>query len=287
MEEPDGRRAVDPGGPDGPRGCPSPCSLSAFRRVYRHAYLRHWALSWLALAVYILGWPATSGRAGERVALRGAVAAVSLVAAYLQVAWLLLGTRGLARDGEPSRRAAALALGAAVLAGLASVPLVARREDRAEPSGCPVPGGGPRLPVRRLLRPALDAPRARGPRLLAGRARPVGGGPARLLRAELRPPGRAGAAAHAPLRLGRRAHLGHRDRPRRLAPRGRARAAGPGRRAGTAAGAGPGLRLPHLGGGAHACGTSRSSSGPSTRAWATCSRPGTSTSPSTTPPRAC
>ena len=45
---------------------------------------------------------------------------------------------------------------------------------------------------------------------------------------------------------------------------------------------GPGLRLPDLGGGARRCGTCPSSSGPSTRAWATCSRPGTSTSPSTT-----
>ncbi len=95
--------------------------LGAFQRVYRHAYLRHWALSWLALVVYILGWMATPWAAGGAAPIRGAVHAVTFVAAYLQIAWLLLGARGLARGEEPSRRAVALALGAAVLAGLASV----------------------------------------------------------------------------------------------------------------------------------------------------------------------
>jgi len=30
--------------------------LGAFERVYRRSHLRHWALSWLSLVVYILGW---------------------------------------------------------------------------------------------------------------------------------------------------------------------------------------------------------------------------------------
>jgi len=95
--------------------------LSAFQRVYRQAYVRHWALSWLALAAYILGSIALRGTTGAPAPVRGALYAATFVAAYLQVAWLVLGARGLARGEEPSRRTVAWAVGAAVFAGLASV----------------------------------------------------------------------------------------------------------------------------------------------------------------------
>jgi two-component system cell cycle sensor histidine kinase/response regulator CckA len=95
--------------------------LSAFQRAYRQAYVRHWALSWLALAVYMLGSIALRGSVGAPALGRGALYAVTFVAAYLQVAWLLLGARGLARGEEPGRRTAGWAVGAALVAGLASV----------------------------------------------------------------------------------------------------------------------------------------------------------------------
>ena len=95
--------------------------LDAFYRVHRQAYLRHWAASWLALVVYVQGailarWAADTGTHA-----RGAVLAVAFVAAYLQVAFLLLGACGLARGEDPPRRSAWLALALAVLAGIASV----------------------------------------------------------------------------------------------------------------------------------------------------------------------
>jgi PAS domain S-box-containing protein len=101
--------------------------LSAFHRVYRHGYLRHWALSWLALVLYILGSTAGLLAAGEGTWSRAPLYAVTFVAAYLQIAWLLLGAWGLAREEESSRRTELLAVGIAVVAGLASVgPALAR-----------------------------------------------------------------------------------------------------------------------------------------------------------------
>ena len=97
--------------------------LGAFHRFYRRAYLRHWALSWLALVVYDVasaGVGSTSG--GGRPGLRLAALAASLVAGYLQPAWLLLGAWGLARRADVSPRAARLLVGASALLGLASVP---------------------------------------------------------------------------------------------------------------------------------------------------------------------
>ena len=60
--------------------------LGAFHRLYRHAYLRHWSLSWLALVVCVVASAAadrTSG--GDAHPLRVATVLVSLVAGYLQV----------------------------------------------------------------------------------------------------------------------------------------------------------------------------------------------------------
>ncbi len=78
--------------------------LGAFYRLYRHAYLRHWSLSWLALVVYI-GASAVSGLAsgGGGHPWRVPAVLVSLVAGYLQVAWLLLGAWGLAEGGGRAR----------------------------------------------------------------------------------------------------------------------------------------------------------------------------------------
>ena len=94
--------------------------LAAFHRLYRLAYLRHWALSWLALVVY-LGASAATGLTSGGDPWRGPAVLVSLVAGYLQVAWLLLGGLGLAKGKDVPARTVRLVLGAAAAAGLASV----------------------------------------------------------------------------------------------------------------------------------------------------------------------
>jgi two-component system cell cycle sensor histidine kinase/response regulator CckA len=95
--------------------------LDVFHRAFKRRYLEHWVLSWLALVFYILGWLVALATTESGWLVRAAVHSVTFIAAYLQIAWLLLGARGLARGEEPGRRAVSVALGAAVVAGLASV----------------------------------------------------------------------------------------------------------------------------------------------------------------------
>ncbi len=102
--------------------------LGAFHRLYRHAYLRHWSLSWLALVVYAGASAAAvlpSGESGH--SLRFPAVLVSLAAGYLQVVWLLLGAWGLARGEDPPARTVRLSLGLAAAAGTMSVALVLAR----------------------------------------------------------------------------------------------------------------------------------------------------------------
>jgi PAS domain S-box-containing protein len=96
--------------------------LGAFHRLYRHAYLRHWSLSWLALLAYLVA-SLGPGRApgGDVQGLRLLAALLSLLAGYLQVAWLLLGTWGLERGADVTPRTARRVLGVAIGASLASV----------------------------------------------------------------------------------------------------------------------------------------------------------------------
>ncbi|HXY41552.1 MAG TPA: GAF domain-containing protein, partial [Vicinamibacteria bacterium] len=96
--------------------------LESFHRAFGRGYLRDWALSWLALAVYIAGALAGMRHLGEPWPIRPALHAVTYGASYLQVAWLVLGTLGLAREAPPSRRLARLVVAAAVAAGLLTVP---------------------------------------------------------------------------------------------------------------------------------------------------------------------
>ena len=98
--------------------------LGAFHQLYRQAYLRHWSLSWLALAAYVAASAATGiAAAGEDRALRIPAMALALVAGYLQVAWLLLGARGLATGAVVPARQVLWVLGGAVALGLASAGL--------------------------------------------------------------------------------------------------------------------------------------------------------------------
>jgi PAS domain S-box-containing protein len=96
--------------------------LGAFHGLYRHAYLRHWSLSWLALVVYVCASMAvglTSG--GPAHTVRVPVVLASLVAGYLQVGWLLLGASGLARGRDVPARDVRLVLWAAIGAAVVSV----------------------------------------------------------------------------------------------------------------------------------------------------------------------
>ncbi len=96
--------------------------LGAFYRAHRHPYLRHWSLSWLALVVYVLAsLGAGLATAGRSPAWHVPVVAVSLVAGFLQVAWLLLGARGLARDEEVPAGTVRLVLLAAVVGAALSL----------------------------------------------------------------------------------------------------------------------------------------------------------------------
>ena len=97
--------------------------LGGFHRFYRHDYLRHWSLSWLALIVYIVASSAAeiTGGAPPSLGVRVPAAVIGLMAGYLQIAWLLLGAWGLKLGGEVPRRTVRLVEWGAVAAGLASV----------------------------------------------------------------------------------------------------------------------------------------------------------------------
>jgi hypothetical protein len=88
--------------------------LLALHRVYRQPFLLHWALSWLALALFHLGMLVLSGTGLRPEPVRLALLGLTLLAGFGQVALLVSGTALLVR-GRPLGRAARL--------GLASLPL--------------------------------------------------------------------------------------------------------------------------------------------------------------------
>ena len=95
--------------------------LAVFHRVYGRDYLRQWAWSWWALCVYLVASglsiyliPRSSPLAPDRLLL----SAVSLVAGYWEVAWLLFGTYEVATGRVLERR-----LRRGVLAGLLALSL--------------------------------------------------------------------------------------------------------------------------------------------------------------------
>jgi len=92
--------------------------LSVFHRVFHRPYLRHWSRSWLALAVYLIGASVAgySLRPGNEW-FRLPSAVVELAAGYLQVAWLLLGSYGLARERPVPSKVSGLVIGGAALLG--------------------------------------------------------------------------------------------------------------------------------------------------------------------------
>jgi len=82
--------------------------LVRLRRSFPRPYLADWSRSWLALAAYhaLAGtsWM-LSARPGDSASLRVVVSSFSLVAAYLQIAWLARGTRAIVTGRRwPARR---------------------------------------------------------------------------------------------------------------------------------------------------------------------------------------
>ena len=94
----------------------------SFRRHYRRGYLRHWTRSWFALGVALLG--AVGGMVGEGAlaepSAHAAVLLITSVAGYLQIGWLLLGAREIARGRALPRRRERALLTALGVAGVVS-----------------------------------------------------------------------------------------------------------------------------------------------------------------------
>ncbi|MGE4189309.1 MAG: putative bifunctional diguanylate cyclase/phosphodiesterase [Thermoanaerobaculia bacterium] len=81
--------------------------LHRFHRNHRHAYLRHWALSWWSLAIGQLGATAAFALAASHAASspeRLAATFLSQLGAYFQAGWLIYGASELSGLYTPSRR---------------------------------------------------------------------------------------------------------------------------------------------------------------------------------------
>jgi PAS domain S-box-containing protein len=112
-------------------------ALSTFHRHHRRRYLLHWSRSWLALGTYIAvealsSRAAALGPPGPGVLL--GLSTVSMVAGYLQVVWLLLGTWEIATGREVAARPEQRWLAVGLLAGSVSgVTLIAGVGETAQP----------------------------------------------------------------------------------------------------------------------------------------------------------
>jgi diguanylate cyclase (GGDEF)-like protein len=81
--------------------------LGGFFRIYRRGYLLAWAVSWLALALHVMGGAAgllaIAAGQGPTSAVRLASSLVFLVGGYLQVAAVLVGVLEIWRGTAPTR----------------------------------------------------------------------------------------------------------------------------------------------------------------------------------------
>ena len=103
--------------------------LLGFYRHYRRGFLIHWAWSWFALCVYLMGFVARYCLAphfGEWHPLRLGISSLAIAAGYLQVAWLVSGAYELGIGKSVSRRTSRLMVGGLLCLGIAStmVPLM-------------------------------------------------------------------------------------------------------------------------------------------------------------------
>jgi len=97
--------------------------LFAFFREYKHEFLRHWSLSWAAMAIYF-GCAAVlmanlqgDGLPQEQSLL---LSALSLAAAYLHVAWLMIGTWEAVEERQVDARRYWLVIALALAVGIAT-----------------------------------------------------------------------------------------------------------------------------------------------------------------------
>jgi diguanylate cyclase (GGDEF)-like protein len=100
--------------------------LLRFHSSRKHAFLRHWALSWFALCAGQLGAMAAfhlSATLSASEPIRLAATFVAQLGAYFQAGWLILGATELASGKSPSGRATRTIFGA--LAALALVSTLA------------------------------------------------------------------------------------------------------------------------------------------------------------------
>ena len=76
-----------------------------FSRTYRKPFLRHWARSWSAMCIMLVGAALGAAMGGTPTSApsRLTISIVGAVAAYLQVAWLLLGSIELASTDRALR----------------------------------------------------------------------------------------------------------------------------------------------------------------------------------------
>jgi diguanylate cyclase (GGDEF)-like protein len=108
--------------------------LLAFARGGHRPYLRHWGLSWLAFVVYLTVSAATLFTLRTLPALhplRLGLTFASLLGAYLQAAWLAVGTWELRRARAAPRRVLHVLAGVAVAAALVSTVLFVTPEEAA------------------------------------------------------------------------------------------------------------------------------------------------------------
>lgn len=108
--------------------------LLAFLSEFRHQFLRHWALSALAMACYF-GFAATAmglymADAGDRPA-RHIVSTLSLIMGYLHAAWLILGAWEAVTAKTVRAQRQALLIAAAIGAGILSIVIVPLSPDMA------------------------------------------------------------------------------------------------------------------------------------------------------------
>lgn len=105
-----------------------------FYRAQRRPFLLHWALSAVALSVYLF---AAAGSLGllffepSYAYLRLALSMISLSAAYLHIAWLMIGTWGAIKSRSVEPRIEKICIGVAVAFGLLTASIVPFDPDQA------------------------------------------------------------------------------------------------------------------------------------------------------------
>lgn len=95
--------------------------LLAFLREYRQGFLRHWSLSWAALAIYfasVAGLMTNMMSGGLSPAQRLSLSSLSQAAAYLHVAWLMIGTWEAVRERRIGPNYHGLLVALAVVIGI-------------------------------------------------------------------------------------------------------------------------------------------------------------------------